>query len=1822
MIRIISFVLGLVLFYAGAGHAQGFGTTDNPVPEKRILISRDIDFFGADLRAVFDTTYQACEAACLSDESCRAFTFNTRSNSCFPKSEVTQRTQYQGAVSAEVVLTDARILAQATLRRAEIGFLTDADISAARDFAGAMARRYQPGASSRSELARAAQSALSRGQVSDAVQWSGAAITLGDAAADWSLYALATLSLQSPDQNVQRQAANRSLMAATNGYLRAVDAAERAAALEHLARALERTGRAGQMIPALRLAQQIAPTQARGALLDAAIAKYGFRVVDHRIESDAAAPRLCVIFSQALDRNVDYAPFVQLPGVNFSVQAQDRELCVDGVVHGNRYALTLRAGLPDAAAEPMARTSSLSLYVRDRAPLVRFPGRAYILPKALDAALPVVTVNVTQIDLVLRRISDRNLIRVMQENYFGRPLSIYEESAFVGDLAEEIWRGTGQVGSTLNADVTTRLPMGAVVADLDAGIYALQAKVQGADAYETPPATQWFVISDIGIATMQGSDGLHVIARSLASAEPKPDMTVTLLSRANAVLGTSVTDASGYARFDAGLALGRGAAAPALVTVEDGTRDIAFLSLTDPAFDLSDRGVEGRAASGPIDVFLTTDRGAYRAGEVIYATALVRDGRAKALSGLPVTAILRRPDGVEYSRHRSDSGMAGGHVFALPVVETAPRGTWTLALHADPTGPALASRTVLVEDFLPERIDFDLALPQTQVRLSDTPPLAVDVRYFFGAPGAGLRVEGEVMVRAANGLSDYPGYRFGRHDVPFASQLDVLAMATTDAAGAATVAVRFPEVQTPDRPLEARFTLRVAEGSGRPVERELVRALAPDGPMIGIRPLFDGVIPEGSEAVFRLIAANGAQARQDVAPMPVKWAVNRVETQYQWYSSYGNWNWEPVTRRTRIASGETRLDAAPVDIAVPVGWGSYELEVERTNGAYIASSVGFHAGWYAPADASGTPDTLDVSLDKPRYAPGETATLRVVPRMAGKALVTVMSNRLIDMKMVDVSAGENLISLPVTEEWGAGAYVVARVIRPMDQVGGRTPSRVLGLRHAGVETPDQRLSVAFEMASTAAPRAPVEVVLRVDGIAPGEDAFVTIAAVDQGILNLTGHHPPDPEGYFLGQRKLGMGLRDIYGRLIDGMNGAVGTLRSGGDAMASMRMQTAPPTEDLVAYFSGPLEVAPDGTVRTSFALPSFNGSVRFMAVAWSDSATGAADAEVLVRDPVVVTASLPRFMAPGDRGRMLLELTHAEGPTGDVRVVVAASQLVPVGLDQRVTLAKGASARLEVGLAPQTLGTQSIEVALTTPEGRVLIKTVTLAVQSNDAEVARTSRFDLAAGDTFSLSRDVFAGLVPGSGTATLALGALGRLNAPGLLETLDRYPYGCTEQTTSRALPLLYFDQLAIAMGGDKDTTIRLRVDQAIARVLSRQANSGGFGLWQAQSGDFWLDAYVTDFLSRAQVQGYDVPRIGFSMALDNLRNHVNYAPDFDAVSGGGDDIAYALLVLAREGAATMGDLRYYVDVKGAEFATPLASAQLGAALALYGDQLRADQMFARAAVQMASRMADDSNALWRADYGSNLRDAAAVLTLAVEAGTRVIDTETLARRLAVADGRAQSTQEAAWTLLAAHALTQAAPQSGFTVDGSVIKGPLVKLLKDLPDTAAIRVTNGSGRTTQVTLTTFGVPDEPVARGGNGYVIARQYYTTDGEAASAEGARVGTRLVVVLTITPFGQADARLMINDPLPAGFEIDNPNLLRSGDVRGLGVLNLADVQMAQFRDERFLAAVDWRSEQPFQLAYVVRAISPGVFHHPAASVEDMYRPRNRARTDAGRITVLE
>ncbi len=993
--------------------------------------------------------------------------------------------------------------------------------------------------------------------------------------------------------------------------------------------------------------------------------------------------------------------------------------------------------------------------------------------------------------------------------------------------------------------------------------------------------------------------------------------------------------------------------------------------------------------------------------------------------------------------------------------------------------------------------------------------------------------------------------------------------------------------------------------------------------MIGVKPLFSGDLDEGANARFQaiLVAPDGTR----MAKAGVKWKLERIESDYQWYRWDGNWTYELITNAKRVAGGTVDFSAdQPATIEAPTDWGQYRLTVEDDGDTPAASSVAFYAGWYRAVTSSDTPDTLQVALDKPAYRIGDTAKLKLDPRFPGIALISVIDDRLIEMKAVEVPEGGTTVDLTVTDKWGPGAYVTATLYRPMDIAAKRMPSRALGLTWAKVDPGDRDLKVSVDTPDEMRPRGPMTIPVSIGNLKPGEEAYVTVAAVDVGILNLTSFQAPAPDDWYFGQRKLGMEIRDIYGLLIDRTQGVPGVVRSGGDGGLT-RLKAPPPTQKLLAFYSGILKVDDSGKASVTFDVPDFNGTVRVMVMAWTKDGVGHASKDVFVRDPVVVTASIPRFLLIGDTSRLLVEINNVSGAAGDYKLSVATGEGIDFpteDAEKTVTLAEKQRVSFVVPLDAKAVGDFDVSVDLTAPTGEDWPTNLTLGVRPAASPITHRDVVSVAAGGKLTVDDALTQEFVPGTASVAVSLGGAGPLDVPGILAALDRYPYGCVEQLTSRAMPLVYLDDVAASVGIAADTAIRDRVQNAIGKVLADQAASGGFGLWGPEDagGDLWLDAYVTDFLTRAAEKGYDVPDVARTIALDNLANGVAYASDFEK---GGEDIAYALYVLARAGRAAIGDLRYYTDSKLAAFSTPLAKAQLGAAMALYGDRMRATRAFTAA---MADLDKEDAKQGWRSDYGTSLRDGAAVLTLAAETQVGSVDLHSLALRIAAQERnqRYTSTQEDSWMLLAAAALIKDSAKTEFAIDGQHIAAPLYRryggeALAKKP----VEIVNLGGEPLEAVLSATGVPLAPEPAGGNGYTIERQFYTPDGDQTDISTVGQNDRFVVALTVTADHDGGGRLLIVDPIPAGFEIENPDISASGSTTSLDWLDVDKVDHTEARTDRFVAAINRADGGPtsYTVAYSVRAVSPGTFTYPAATVEDMYRAEFNARTAAGKVEVV-
>jgi alpha-2-macroglobulin len=1653
-------------------------------------------------------------------------------------------------------------------------------------------------------------------------------------------------------------------------YTRSTNDAQKATALATLHEAFKRRNQWRPAIETLKFSLALIADPKIRVAYDALVAEHGFRVVDYKTDSDTAQPRVCIQFSERLSSSeTNWTHFIRVDGRDpQSVTAEGRHVCIDGLGHGKRYQVQVRQGLPSNIGENILKTSDLNIYVKDRTPSVRTSGRSYVLPRTGQQGLPLVSINTDVLAVEVYRVGDRGLTQALQTGEFQRLMSSDDFEQVKDRLGAKVYTGELAVQNKLNADVTTAFPVTEAISNLQPGVYAISARVPTkGDADQSRRANQWFIVSDLGVSVFTGDDGMHAFVRSLASASSVANATVRLVAKNNEILGTTKTDAKGYARFDAALRKGEGGLAPAFISAETTDADYAFLDMTTAAFDLTDRGVKGREAPGPVDGFLYGDRGVYRPGETVNLTALIRDRNAKALN-VPVTMIVSRPDGVEHRRiallDDAASNNLGGRTSALVLGANAMTGTWRAKVYTDTKGSSLAQFAFLVEDFVPERLDLTLEPGTVAIAVDGGGKVNVSGRYLYGPPAAGLALEGEIVVKpSAKGLAQFPGYVFGLSDEKIAAvRKPIDGLSQTGADGKVVVQITLPAIERTARPLDADVILKLRESGGRSIERVITLPVDHKIVRVGIKPQSKGVdVREGDKSEFQLILV-GTDGRQ-VSGQNLKWELKRLDTRYQYFMRDGQWAYEAQTATRRVADGiaETYADK-PALISAELAWGRYRLEVSAQDGSGAVSNLVFNAGHWAD-EAADSPEVLDIALDKSAYKPGETARVRVSTRTAGKAQIAVLGSGLAATTDVDVPAGGAEFPIAVSDTWGPGAYVTVSLYRPMDTASKRMPGRALGVHWLAVDQSARTLTVALGVPDKVKSGARLEVPVRIGGLSAGEQARVTLAVVDVGILNLTRFETPKPEGWFNGQRRLAFELRDFYNRLIDGMSAERGKLRSGGDGADpnGMASNGNAPVEATLAQFSGIVKIGTDGLATVPFDLPDFNGTVRLSAVAWSGDKIGSVSKDMLVRDPVTLTVSGPRFLTLGDEARLQFDVHNVEGPESQYKIAVRQGDvaLSDTALDLKV----GEKKSDQLTIKPSDVGAMTLTVNVSGPNGITVKRSLAFDVKPPAGDIRRVTMSVLKAnGGKITLSPDIAHDMIAGRTRINVQVGPMAGLNAAGLLTELDRYPHGCAEQTVSRALPLLYVNDVARQVFAATDTSTRERVQKAIDRVLEMQDSSGAFGIWGPADGDLWLSSYVTDFLTRARETGATVNPVRFALALDRLQNYVATGQDF---TKGGEARAYALYVLARAGRAPAGELRYDADTRLDAFATPLAQAQLGAALALIGDKPRSEKAFAA-----AIKSFDGIDAgLMRRDYGTSLRDGAALVTLASEAKVVGVDmpklTDVIAK--AYASKSYTSTQEQAWMLLAVKSLMDQTAATALTVGGEVRKGQFLRSLKpsELTDSGLV-ISNDGDVATNAVISVIGaaLTTEPAI--SKGFTLERTYYTLDGkkvELASATGGlstlKQNDRLVVVLKVAAKNQG-GRIILVDRLPAGLEIENPKLVESGDIKTLDWLKVtAKPEHAEFRDDRFVAAFDFSGDNTSRgnrrnrtiesegdgdagvdedataatatkttapalpsatVAYLVRAVTPGLFVHPAATVEDMYRPDRFARTAAGKISV--
>ena len=1564
----------------------------------------------------------------------------------------------------------------------------------------------------------------------------------------------------------------------------------------------------------------------------------------HRLKlvTEESLPQACLEFSRNLDASgdVNYADYIRLtPAVKPSINATGTSLCITGLEYNKEYSLRLRQGLPAEDGDSLGRPVEVTVAFGDKPSYVGFAGDGVILPRLEADGLAIETVNIDRVEIDIFRVSDRALARkqlvsgetIAEDNYY------YVYGAEDGeDGGVNVYSGKIDVAEIANETVTTVIPFGSVLPTLKAGAYFVRVKdnSNGVEERRRAQTWRWILYTDLGLSTYSSSEGVDVFVRSLETGKPVQNVALELIASNNDSLARATTDNNGRARFEKAAINGDFPLTPKMIMAYGPKQDFAAIDLTRTPLDLSERDIAGRAAPSSVDGFVYLDRGIYRPGEKAHVTALMRDDTGRAIDR-PMTLSIYKPNGSLAFQNRFETSVIGSASADYVLPTSAPRGIWRAVMKVDGAGN-VGETSFSVEDFVPQRLEVNLDIDDETPMLSgDVRDIVVESRYLYGAPASDLTVESEVRLRVdPNPFPDHKSYRFGVSDARFDERFFALDKAITDGNGKTLVPLKLEKLAaTIGSPLRADLVVGVVEPGGRAVRESARIPVRPAERYVGLR-LADGKPSFGQNEVAKLEALL-LERTGEIASGEVEWKLVEEDYWFDWYRQDGRWRWRRSYKDILVAEGrDTANGEGPVSIERTLEPGSYRLAVTDVK-TKIRSDIRFYVGWRSNQAGADSPDQATLTLTSKEVVPGARARLFLDPPYAGEVIVAVATDRVHSVRRLKVEEGGREINIDTDPTWGTGFYVLATVVTPRDAVSRPVPRRALGVAHVPFDLDDRKLSVALNAPELVRPRQMLSLPVQITGAGRGEDVMLTLAAVDEGILRLTKFSSPDPVKHYFGKKRLGVELRDDYGRILNANLGAA--TRVGGDSLGGEGL-TVVPTKS-VALFEGPIQLDDNGAGVVEVNLPDFNGELRLMAVVWSRAKLGSIAQPLTVRDPVPAQLALPRFLAPGDESVVTLLVDNVEGSDGDYDVAVTGKGPITASVEETLKLAEKEKTTRVIPFSASEVGIGSVGLSVSGPNEFQVAREYPIQVRTPYFPETKVSISEVGPGEQLSVDKSLVADFVPGSSAVSVSFSKLRGVDPGPLLDSLYRYPYGCTEQLTSSAMPLLFVDVLGEEVGRDEERAVRPRVQKAINKLLDRQAPRGEFGLWREGDGRAspWIGSYVTDFLYRAKEQGYAVPDDAMNRAYAALEKlsridrwaYVNYERVAATGAWSNDtteqlryrSAAYAYYVLARAGRADISDLRYFHDTLLETTVSPLAKAHIGAALNFVGDRSRSLNAFKEARASIGFENTGNY-------YQTSLRDVAGVLSLladvqnAPELDGLASDFERLMK-----EPEALHTQEKAFVLLATQSLLRRSGDIGLSRNGNAIDGNSPTHRFNLSDDDLIDGTafqNEGEGPIFASVTVYGAPSTAPQPAYDGFEIKKRFATRDGRPVDLNAVKQNDRLVVVLSGRPTGNRLHPAIIADLLPAGFEIeavlkpeDGAGERQSGPYKWIGPISRPKI--AEARDDRFVAAIDLYRKN-FTLAYIVRAVSPGNFAVPGVVIEDMYRPGVFARTETSRLNI--
>ncbi|MBX7053030.1 MAG: hypothetical protein K1X54_13410 [Flavobacteriales bacterium] len=1350
--------------------------------------------------------------------------------------------------------------------------------------------------------------------------------------------------------------------------------------------------------------------------------------------------------------------------------------------------------------------------------------------------------------------------------------------------------------------------------------------------YSRDPAGKNILASDLGIIAKKGSNKSMLITVSdLKSTKPSSGVEIEVLNYQQQVIAKAKTDGNGMCQFEKidgvpFLVVAKQAKQRGYLKVDGGHAQ--SLSTFDVSGEVSQKGLKG---------FIYGERGVWRPGDTLFLSFILED-ESKVLPNIhPVNFELMNPRGQIVQKMVRSKSENGFFSFTCKTDEDAPTGDYLATVRV---GGAVFTKSLKVETIKPNRLklQMDFGGDDPDVISGDISAI-LRVKWLHGAIAKNLKANvTATFTQTGTAFEKYPGYVFSDPVQSFYAEEQTIFDGVINQLGEANVSM---DVDLRDRApglLKANFSVKVFEEGGDFSVDRFSAVYAPYERFIGIK------APEPVEDYNYYIDTDKDQTVNVVTVNPngkptlaegLQWKLYKVQWRWWWerngddLSNYvGSESSVPVASGS-FNTGSDGKGQFNIRVNYPE-WGRYLLRVEDPQGGH-ASGDDIYFDWPASQNRNDrvNPDGANVlafTLDKEKYNTGEECTVTIPGAKAGRAFVSIESgSHVIEAKWIETKEGLNKYSFRTTEKMSPNAYVYITLVQPHNQTVNDLPIRLYGVVPLLVENPESHLTPVISMKDELAPEQDFEVKVSESS---GKAMTYTLEIVDEGLLDLTRFKTPDPWNYFYAREALGVNTYDMYDQVIGAFGSKLEKLLSlGGDGEVNAKAKNRANRFKPVVMHAGPFTIEKGKSKTHQFKMPNYVGSVRVMVVAGKDMAYGNAEKAVPVKKPLMVLASLPRVLGPGEEVKLPVTVFAMDQNIHDVNVKVEANEYY--------TLLEGSSKSLhfdepgdDVVNFPmkvnEKIGVGKVKVTVSSGSHKSTYE-VEMNIRNPNPVITNVVEAIADAGTTWNGNYDL-AGM-DGTNESTLEISTLPPVDFGKRMKYLLSYPHGCVEQTTSAAFPQLFLADVMDLNDAEMKKTME-NIKAAINRLAKFQTRSGGMSYWPGETVESeWGTSYSGHFLLEAKKKGYTLPP-NWESAWINYQQRLaqNWMPQ-DARSGNyywyESDLsqAYRLYTLALAGKPEMGAMNRLKERSGISLA---ARWRLAAAYALAGQPEAAQSLVNGQGLKINPYVSLGYS------YGSNWRDEAMIIETLTLMGDRT-RAATLVRDLAkeLSSNYWFSTQTVAYGLIAISKF--AAGETGknisytYTINGksenrstskplSSVKLPLSKLKGN-----SIQVKNNGTGLLYVRVINSGQPmagEESAA--SNELYVQVNYTTMSGAPLNVSRLEQGTDFIAEVSIWNPGVRGRydELALTQIFPSGWEIINQRMDLSA-----AVMNADNPDYRDVRDDRVYSYFDLSPNQTRKFRVKLNATYLGKYYLPAVNCEAMYDHTINARVSGQWIEVV-